>query len=168
MTTGRNMSPLIKRLDGLFRDLPDDWDLLTNPEEVLLGVPEGTLASIFREIEHHSLWEDFFELARHKSDQWKLDLSEFIPNEESFVLPRLRLLQACESDHALVCLAIESDDWAWTTNVADLLPLAVELVSRVKERARGGSQDTAVPALQAVINRLKAREQASRRESKKQ
>lgn len=54
-----------------------DWDLLSNPEEVLLGVPQGTIKILLKMINDKNMWPSLYEVAINHSDQWMLDLSDF-------------------------------------------------------------------------------------------
>lgn len=106
-------------------NLPDEWEVVNNPEEVLLGVQNGTIASLLRGIAKEQNWESLYDVLEKHPAQWLFDLSSFIPNEEEFIEPKIEFLKRAGSTHAKICFAVEADEWPWGKHTYKKIPRAV-------------------------------------------
>lgn len=159
-----NIKNPVAQLDEIFiDDLGQDWDLSGCPEEVILGVPRGTVGFLLRQINKKKLWPSLYAVATQHSEQWMLDLSDFFPHEEDFVEPLVSFLLMSKGEHARVCFAVEADEWAWGPNTMHLLPIVIERVRQIRDEIDKDSIPAVViPRLDHVIKYLSDSERSMR------
>lgn len=151
-----NIDDPVGELRKIFKDnLGQDWDILDNPEEVILGVPKGTIRNLLVEIDKRNLWDQVYEVAKKHSDQWMLDISYFFPKEESFVEPLVVFFNISKTEHSRICFAQEADGWSWGDESKRLLPEFIEKIRQIclDLQERGGAERS-VLVLESVCNRL--------------
>lgn len=145
----------VARLENLLTDnLGEDWDVLGNPERDVLGVPQGTVEALLRQVSLGHLWPSLLEVASRHSEQWMLDLSSFFPHEEEFVEPLVRFFLMSKSEHAKVSFAQEASEWQWGQATRHLLPLVVARVSDIKMEIQGGDFASVAATLEHVVEIL--------------
>lgn len=144
----------VKRLEAIFKDnLGQDWDLLPDAESALLGVPAGTVAGLLAEIQALDLWPDFFSAAANRSDQWILDMSDFVPKEERFVPALFAMFESVRTEHAKICFAQEAPNWPWGPSTLHLLPKVKDEVLRIQDRL-SSTFEVCRPSLELSLTRL--------------
>jgi hypothetical protein len=148
----------VTQLDAIFKDnLGEDWDLLDDPEAVVLGVPRGTVAALLRQIDDKLLWPDLMMVARRHSDQWMLDLSSFLPHEEKFVKVMVDFLLMAKTEHAKVGLAQDADEWFWEEATFHLLPQVIARIEEIRRDLDGSDYSPVAATLDGVISTLKTK-----------
>ena len=76
-------------------------------------------------------------MAKLHSEQWRLDLSSFLPEEECFTEVQVTFLLMSKDPLTRACFCLKIDDWVWGPDCAHLLPVVIEHVHGVRREVQG-------------------------------